>query len=50
MINPWWALDNECIERFAEEARTAAWIGHAGVVRVTDIGTDRMIGRTPSPS
>jgi Protein kinase domain len=44
VISPWWAQDREWVERFAEEARTAAQIGHPGVVRVTDTGIDPEVG------
>jgi hypothetical protein len=44
VINPWWAQDDDWLQRFAEEARTAAQIGHPGVVRVTDTGTDPDVG------
>jgi serine/threonine protein kinase len=44
VINPRWAQDPEWVERFAQEARTAAKVTHPGVVRVTDTGTDATIG------
>jgi serine/threonine-protein kinase len=44
VIHPWFAQDEEWLQRFAEEARTAAKIGHPGVVRVTDTGTDADVG------
>src|SRR5688500_17084132 len=44
VIHPWWAQDPEWIRRFAHVARTAAQIGHTGVVRVTDTGIDPEVG------
>lgn len=44
IIHPWWAHDPEWVRRFVDEAKTAASIGHPGVVRVTDTGTDPVVG------
>lgn len=44
IIHPWFAVDEEWVERFAAEAKTAAAIGHPGVVRITDTGVDRKLG------
>jgi hypothetical protein len=44
IINPWWAQDPEWVERFAQEAKTAAGIRHPGVVQVTDTGIDSKLG------
>lgn len=44
IINPWWAQDDEWVDRFQQEARLTAKIGHPGVVRVTDTGVDEVAG------
>src|SRR4051812_19356543 len=44
VVHPWFASAEEWVDRFTAEAKAAARIDHAGVVRVTDTGTDRKIG------
>ncbi len=43
IIHPWMA-EPEGVQRFEQEARTAAAISHPGVVRVTDTGVDAQVG------
>lgn len=44
MVHPWFATAQVWVDRFTAEAKTAASIGHPGVVRVTDTGNDRKLG------
>jgi serine/threonine protein kinase len=44
VVHPWWAQDPEWTDRFVQEARLAASLGHRGIVVVHDTGEDETHG------